>query len=245
MNRRSYAGRRAPSRRLREKPRLLFVEPDVRLLCALMPLLDSCAEVVIATTANDAGRVTSLPAFQVAVVNMDMRGLRGDFLLPVLRARHPACRIIVVPGSGGTPSMGEVGADTVDAICQSPSIGDVLACLAVFLVGAPHRRLDGAVLGVIQAAATQGARDLSLTTLADRCGKSRGRLAYLFHSEVGMTVGAYVRCVSTWTARLLLGSSDDKLDVIAEKSGFYDASHLSRVFRAMTGVTPGEYRRRA
>lgn len=37
--------------------------------------------------------------------------------------------------------------------------------------------------------------------------------------------------------------SDNTLEAIAEKTGFYDSSHLSRFFLSRAGMTPGQYRK--
>lgn len=44
-------------------------------------------------------------------------------------------------------------------------------------------------------------------------------------------------------ARRLLEETDDLLSDIATATGFFDQSHMTRAFKAMRDLTPGEYRR--
>ena len=44
-------------------------------------------------------------------------------------------------------------------------------------------------------------------------------------------------------ARKLLETTDRLLADIAQESGFYDQSHMTRAFKAIRHTTPGQYRR--
>ena len=45
-------------------------------------------------------------------------------------------------------------------------------------------------------------------------------------------------------ARKLLETTDKLLSDIAQEVGFYDQSHMTRAFKTIRHVTPGEYRRK-
>jgi len=68
-------------------------------------------------------------------------------------------------------------------------------------------------------------------------------LAHLFRAETGMTVRDYRTRVRVEITRDLLSHSDENLADIAAFVGFFDASHLSRVFREIKGKRPSTYRR--
>jgi transcriptional regulator GlxA family with amidase domain len=58
-----------------------------------------------------------------------------------------------------------------------------------------------------------------------------------------MTLGSYVRGLRLeWVAARLLGS-EESLASIALAAGFADQSHLTRAFKAYSGLTPQIYRR--
>lgn len=84
-------------------------------------------------------------------------------------------------------------------------------------------------------------RPFSLPAIARRVGAHPVHLARAFRRRYGMTLGQYVRRLRVdYTMNALAGG--DPLSGIAADAGFSDQSHLGRVFRAATGMTPGQFR---
>ena len=81
----------------------------------------------------------------------------------------------------------------------------------------------------------------SLTALAQRVGAHPVQLARAFRRCQRVTVGQYVRRLRVDYAMNALAGCDSLPD-IAARAGFSDQSHLGRVFRAATGMTPGQFR---
>jgi AraC-like DNA-binding protein len=67
-------------------------------------------------------------------------------------------------------------------------------------------------------------------------------LSYLFRKESGHTLGEYLNRVRVRAAAVLLTSSRVPISAIAAECGFSDQSHLTRVFKSVTGITPGLFR---
>lgn len=90
-----------------------------------------------------------------------------------------------------------------------------------------------------------GSPALNVAGLCRRLGVSRSTLHRLFEAEGG--VQAYVRNLRLDEARtaLLRGPMDRRIGDIAERLGFSDAAHLSRLFRQRFGESPSECRARA
>jgi transcriptional regulator GlxA family with amidase domain len=59
-----------------------------------------------------------------------------------------------------------------------------------------------------------------------------------------MSPSAYLRTVRVQASRRLLTTTSRTLAEIAAAVGFTDQSHFTKRFREVTGITPGEYRRR-
>jgi AraC-like DNA-binding protein len=85
-------------------------------------------------------------------------------------------------------------------------------------------------------------RPVGLGDLETISGLSRFHLVRAFTKTFGVPPHAYQLRVQIAKARTLLGAGNPPAEVAAE-TGFADQSHLTRHFRAIYHVTPGEYRR--
>jgi AraC-like DNA-binding protein len=83
--------------------------------------------------------------------------------------------------------------------------------------------------------------DVELAEVAQVAGLSRSHFIRAFRQETGLTPHAYLMDRRFRTASRLLGRGEAPGDVAAA-CGFFDQSHLNRVFKARMGVTPGTYR---
>lgn len=80
--------------------------------------------------------------------------------------------------------------------------------------------------------------------LAERIGMSENGFIQLFTECVGKPPQQYYREKRIERACCLLLFSPSSIDAIAAETGFVDRYHFTRVFRQVTGDTPGLYRRR-
>jgi AraC-like DNA-binding protein len=88
---------------------------------------------------------------------------------------------------------------------------------------------------------TSFAEPIDLKQLSDIADLSRFHLLRAFRRETGMTPHVYLTDCRIRAARRLLSRGDDLADVAAA-CGFSDQSHLTRIFKAHAGVTPGRFR---
>lgn len=84
-------------------------------------------------------------------------------------------------------------------------------------------------------------KDYTLDSLADRLSANPYTLLRKFKTETGITPHAYRMNCRIEQAKLLLQQGLDIVDTAIE-CGFFDQSHLHRQFKAMTTVTPQEYK---
>ena len=82
----------------------------------------------------------------------------------------------------------------------------------------------------------------SVRALAAGAGVHPVSLARRFRRHYGMSVTERVTLRRVQRAAGLLVATDAPLSRVAHDAGFTDQSHLSRVFRHATGLTPGGYR---
>lgn len=85
---------------------------------------------------------------------------------------------------------------------------------------------------------------LSLSEVAAMAKSNRTYVSRFFNDDHGKTFFEFVNEYRVKYAMTLLKSSDEKLDVIAEQSGFNSRQAFHRVFSKMTGQTPEQYRAR-
>lgn len=81
---------------------------------------------------------------------------------------------------------------------------------------------------------------VTLQDLAAIAGLSVFRLVTVFRREVGVPPHRYLCHVRIRAAMALLGRGIPPA-VVASEAGFFDQSHLSRHFKTICGVTPGQY----
>jgi AraC-like DNA-binding protein len=96
-------------------------------------------------------------------------------------------------------------------------------------------------LGILE---TRFRKNWTLSELADEVGLSRSRLAELFNLEVGYSIHKFLTKIRVRHAETLLSHSDLQIGDIASECGFATIQHFSRVFKAVTGQSPINFRRR-
>jgi transcriptional regulator GlxA family with amidase domain len=74
--------------------------------------------------------------------------------------------------------------------------------------------------------------------LAERTFKRRFKIA------TGYTPIDYVQTLRVEEAKHMLETTSDAIDIIAQQTGYEDPTSFRRLFKRMTGVTPGRYRQR-
>lgn len=87
-------------------------------------------------------------------------------------------------------------------------------------------------------------RSLSVKQLAERAHMSEVHFRRLFHDMYGISPVKYLLAARVDRAKSLMGLSEMRLEDIAAQTGFSSTSHLCTAFKAATGLTPGQYRRR-
>jgi AraC-like DNA-binding protein len=108
--------------------------------------------------------------------------------------------------------------------------------------GAPdwHRILKP----VTEYVAAHYAEDITLDRLAQLVGTSPVNFRRQFARTFGISPGRYITTIRLNAVRKLLETTEKLVSEIAAETGFWDQSHLTKLFKRERGITPGEYRRR-
>lgn len=99
------------------------------------------------------------------------------------------------------------------------------------------QRLHPALTDAVSRATALIAGPLLLTDLADHTGISASRLGHLFAAELGLPYPAWRRWLRLQHA-ITAAREGASLTDAAHGAGFADSAHLTRVCRAMFGITP-------
>ncbi|GBF72486.1 hypothetical protein PA598K_00741 [Paenibacillus sp. 598K] len=86
-------------------------------------------------------------------------------------------------------------------------------------------------------------QDISLDLLADQLKLSGGYLSTYFKENFGCTFSEYLNEVRIHKAKELLAADDASIQSISLKVGYHNVSSFIRMFKRMTGMPPGQYRR--
>ncbi len=87
------------------------------------------------------------------------------------------------------------------------------------------------------------ANQFNIRELAEKLRCHPDYLGRKFKQHTGVELGLYIRRVRVDQARELLKNRHKTIDDVAEACGFSDRIHFAKVFKKLTGETPGRYRR--
>lgn len=106
----------------------------------------------------------------------------------------------------------------------------------------PDRREHAAVFRAKRYLDAYFLQNLSLADLAHEARLSRFYLLRVFQEAIGVSPHEYQTCLRIHYAKRLLNCGYP-LATVALDTGFSDQAHLTRKFKGLVGVTPGQYRR--
>ncbi len=109
------------------------------------------------------------------------------------------------------------------------------------LGGAP---MDARIAQVVEFIQTNLDRRSHVSELAALVGLSESRLCHLFRKETGLSPAKYLKAQRIHTATRLLETTSLSVKQITYAVGFEDESHFIRAFKRISGLTPGEFRRK-
>jgi AraC-like DNA-binding protein len=228
-------------------PGLLVVSgaPDVGGILSV--LLVDHFQVRTAATASEAFDAVARTSPDLVLVALTGR---DDDLACFLRTVHGALegRIVLIAGPAHAWANG-LAEWPVAGVFREPYDLDALVARLIGLVRfngyrPPELRVSRSTARVFAFFSRNHGQPLTLKAIGQAVGVSPGYLVHIFREETGMTLRECLTRIRIEMAKYHLRHTDQKLEVIAQHTGFYDASHLCRVFLRYVGHRPGEYRHR-
>lgn len=114
---------------------------------------------------------------------------------------------------------------------------------AVREAGGLRRGPGPEIMKALEIIAAEYGQENSLIAIAERVGLSPAYFSALFKKEMKVNYVEYLNRVRIERAKELLLKTDESVSEVSDRTGFKDNTYFSRVFRRMTGESPGEYRK--
>lgn len=86
-------------------------------------------------------------------------------------------------------------------------------------------------------------KEITVADIAGLYGINKKYSGRLFKKEVGISFCEYLNLRRTEAAKGLLGETDMSIAEIALECGYNNITYFNRVFKKITGISPGEYRK--
>lgn len=157
----------------------------------------------------------------------------------------------VAPGMHAFACTGEIAAllTRIENAAEGPARGLAAASLGLAALSrlpsaalAPATRSPG-VAAAIGLAAARSPMPVAVRDLARAAGMHPTAFIRRFRVETGLTPHAWQVRARIEQACLALERGDEAIEAIAERFGFCDRNHFTRVFARLRGIGPGAYRR--
>jgi DNA-binding response OmpR family regulator len=236
-----------PEMRPARAHRFLLVDGDLGWRAALAVALQRVAQVEASSALTDALNHVLRFRPTLIVLSAQRSATEAARFLGAVQAQRPGCPVLVLSDDPHLQATLAWETLNIRGLLRSPvDPGELIGRIGT-VVGASGDtwpRLGVSVSRAIEHFGAHFGDDVSVDGLASVAGVSGSHLAHLFRAEIGMTVRDYVTRVRVEIARDLLSHTDETLTSIAAFVGFFDASHLSRVFRQIRGTRPSAYRSR-
>jgi AraC-like DNA-binding protein len=230
--------------------RILLYCTDLGALGSLVVGLRGAIEISAALSVGSAQRLLNERFFDAVMVDVREWSQSAIAFIHSARANQPTAPILAL---GTERSFGDVEAALPAlgiqvVIAASETISDLFQAV---IIGA--RTINGECCPPVLQRPTRRAVDYfgqHYAETAHGCELARHanvsfyHLAHLFRVDLNASIKEYMTEVRAEVARQLILETGEKIEIIAERAGFSDASHLSRTFLRRFGERPGQYRHR-
>ena len=175
----------------------------------------------------------------------------GELLEPLDRVRSGAAAVVTIP----EPRRGRLAAlhaelereiaDTgpFTLTAQKCLVSLILTEVARAMASRPEAApISSVVAGALHYIELHCTESISLHDVATAVHRSSSCVTTLVRRATGRSVQAWIIAGRLAEARRRLRSTDEIVEVIAERVGYADATHFIRLFRRAHGVTPAAWR---
>ena len=242
--------------------KVVLVDDEALIVEGLRQVVDWTAHnCQVAATACDAASgagAIRLHRPDILFTDIKMPGEDGLTMLAGLKGEFPRMQIAVLTGYRDFEYAQRAIRLGVARFLLKPSKMDELEEALAYMTGvldrlppeeaAQEREEDTANSFIVRQArayiAQHCAEKLSLQEVADHCFVSQWHLSKLLNRHLGQAFYDVLNAERIRRARELLEDPSLRISEIAERVGYADTAHFSRVFKKLEGVSAGEWRNR-
>ncbi|CAN7718329.1 GlxA family transcriptional regulator [Caballeronia sp. 15715] len=156
--------------------------------------------------------------------------------------------------AGGVMAWADLGLRIVDRLLGSAAMVETARFLLVDPPGREQRYYsafspklnhgDKTILDVQHWLQTDGANHPTIASMAQRAGLEERTFLRRFQKATGLRPTEYCQHLRVGKAREMLETSQQSFDQVAWKVGYEDVGSFRKIFIRLTGLAPGDYRRR-
>jgi AraC-like DNA-binding protein/ligand-binding sensor protein len=121
-------------------------------------------------------------------------------------------------------------------------LSGILASFTSLVFAVPETKHTDTIQKVMEYVNANYMKRISLNDISDHVSFSVSYLSRIFKEEKGLSLSSYINEVRIRNAKSMLLTSDIPLSSLTYCCGFDDQSYFSKVFKKLTGTTPGKYR---
>jgi len=121
-------------------------------------------------------------------------------------------------------------------------LASMLSSFTGMVFAAPDAKHTETIQKVMEYVNNNYMNRITLNDVSEHVSFSVSYLSRMFKEEKGISLTSYINEVRIRAAKVLIKQSDISLSQAAYLCGFDDQSYFSKVFKKMTGTTPGKYR---
>ncbi|TKC97976.1 AraC family transcriptional regulator [Polyangium fumosum] len=178
----------------------------------------------------------------------------GPLLAPFERVRSGASAVVTVPSTRHEHLLSlfrELGQET--SAPQTPAGPLVVQSLVALILAEvlraqpfptpdPSTASSPLVAEALDYIEKHCMQPISLADVARAVRRSPAHVTTALRQATGKTAGAWIIAGRIAEAARLLITSDERIDIVAERVGYADPTHFIRVFRRARGMTPSAFR---
>lgn len=121
-------------------------------------------------------------------------------------------------------------------------LASMLSSFTGLVFAAPDAKHTETIQKVMEYVNNNYMNRITLNDVSEHVSFSVSYLSRMFKEEKGISLTSYINEVRIRAAKVLIKQSDISLSQAAYLCGFDDQSYFSKVFKKLTGTTPGKYR---